>query len=534
MTDIVGNRTLRSQWDEAVRFYGNRTFLEFVSTKDEVISYTYSAFDGMVKRAANLFLELGIEKGELVATHLHNTPQYLICWLALAQIGAVTVPMNEHYKLDESVYVIRKCGIRRIVVEPRSVDMFAANRDALGLESIILTEGSSEWSGLVHLEKEIATQPSELKEKRAVSPDDMAVILFTSGTTRHPKGAIYTHCNVIYGGLVHVAQMGMDGGDRFLSAMPCYHMDFQEMAAMPVICTGSTLIMVEHYSARRFWSQICRYKANFTDTMSIMNRTMMLQPVQLWEKDHCLKQIYFSMGMSDMEKERFESRFRVRLLNSYGMTETVSGVTCVPLVGDQHWPSVGRPTLSYEIKIIDCDGDEVPPGTPGEICVRGIPGRTIVSGYYQEPEDTAKLIDRNNWLHSGDVGYLDTEGWLFFVDRRSDMIKRAGENVSSAEVEYVLNSHQKIADSAVVGVPDPIRDQAVKAYVQLAENQAMTEAEVTEYCSEHLSKFKVPTIVEFVSEFPRTATGKIKKQILRESSLKKFQKDDVLRELPSR
>lgn len=515
MADIVGNRTLRSQWDETVRFYGNRIFLEYVSVEDEVVSYTYSDFDRKVKQAANLFLSMGIQKDELVATHLHNTPQYLICWLALAQIGAITVPMNEHYKLDESTYVIQKCGIRRIIVEPRSVDMFAAAREKLNLDSIVLSEGHSEWPRLIYLQDEMMKHPTELTEDRVITPDDMAVILFTSGTTCKPKGAIYTHCCVIYGGLVHVAQMGMSAGDKFLSCMPCYHMDFQEMAAMPVICTGSTLIMVEHYSARRFWSQVYRYKAHFTDTMSIMNRTMMMQPVQPWEKDHCLKQIYFSMGMNDLEKENFESRFRVRLLNSYGMTETVSGVTCVPLVGDQHWPSVGRPALSYEIKIIDCEGREVPPGTLGEICVQGIPGRTIVSGYYQDPDATTKLIDNNGWLHTGDKGYLDEGGWLFFVDRMSNMIKRAGENISSSEVECVLTTHNKIADAAVIAVPDPIRDQAVKAFVQLKENQMLTEAEVISYCSEHLSKFKVPTIVEFVTQFPRTATGKIKKQLLR-------------------
>lgn len=518
MTDIVGNRTLRSQWDETVRFYGDKTFLEFVSVEDRVTLYTYSDFDKLVKRAANAFLDLGVEKNELVATHLHNTPQYLICWLALAQIGAVTVPINEHYKLDESSYVIQKCGIRRIVAEPRSVNMFANARDELKLDTIVLTEGQSECPGLVYLQDEMAKQPVTLKEDRATSPEDMAVILFTSGTTCYPKGAIYTHCNVVYGGLVHVAQMGMSHGDKFLSCMPCYHMDFQEMAAMPVICTGSTLIMVEHYSARRFWSQVCRYKANFTDTMSIINRTMMMQPVQPWEKDHCLKQIYFSMGMSDTEKEQFESRFNVRLLNSYGMTETVSGVTCVPLTGDQHWPSVGRPALSYEIKIVDCNGNEVPFNTLGEICVHGIPGKTIIPGYYQDPEETAKLIDRDGWLHTGDKGYLDAGGWLFFVDRMSNMIKRAGENISSSEVECILTSHEKIADAAVIGVPDPVRDQAVKAYVQLEKNQVMTECEVMEYCAEHLSKFKVPTIVEFVTEFPRTATGKIKKQLLREAS----------------
>lgn len=518
MTDIVGNRTLRSQWDETVQFYGDKVFLEFVSVEDRVVSYTYSEFDKMVKQAANVFLDLGIQKNELVATHLHNSPQYLICWLALAQIGAITVPMNEHYKLGESTYVIQKCGIRRIITEPRSIDMFIAAQDTLKLDTIILTEGQSDSPGLIYLQDEMAKQPATLKENRAVSPEDTAVILFTSGTTCFPKGAIYTHCNVVYGGLVHAAQMGMSQGDKFLSSMPCYHMDLQEMAALPVICTGSTLIMLEHYSARRFWSQVCLYKANFTDTMSIINRTMMMQPVHPWEKEHCLKQIYFSMGMSDAEKEQFEARFRVRLLNSYGMTETVSAVTCVPLVGDQHWPSVGRPALSYEIKIVDCDGKEVPPNTLGEICVHGIPGKTIIPGYYQDPEATAKLIDRDGWIHTGDKGYLDAEGWLFFVDRMSNMIKRAGENISSSEVECVLTSHEKIADAAVIGVPDPVRDQAVKAYVQMEDGQTMTACEVTEYCSEHLSKFKVPTIVEFVTDFPRTATGKIKKQLLQKAN----------------
>ena len=130
-------------------------------------------------------------------------------------------------------------------------------------------------------------------------------------------------------------QIGMCPGDRFLSCMPCYHMDFQEMAAMSVIVAGGTLIMVEHYSAHKFWKQICDTKANFTDTMSIMNRTLMLQPVQPWEQDQCLKQVYFSMGLSTEEKDEFERRFHVQLLNSYGMTETISAVTCSPISGDK-------------------------------------------------------------------------------------------------------------------------------------------------------------------------------------------------------
>lgn len=516
MTDMVGSRTLRSQWDETVRCYGREPFLEYISVDDQVTAWTYQEFDRRVKQAANFFLELGVARQELVALHLHNTPEYLVCWLALAQIGAVSVPLNEHYQQPEVRYILNKCGIRRVVTEPCALPLYLQSPlRALVDRPISIGDEADLPEGTISLEAGMARQGEELREVRPVESDHLAAILFTSGTTRHPKGAMYTHCNVVYGGLIHVMQMGMEHGDRFLSSMPCYHMDFQEMAAMPAICTGSTLLMVEHYSARRFWSQVCRYRAQFTDTMSVMNRTMLMQPVQPWEKDHCLKQIYFSMGLSDEEKERFEERFRVSLLNSYGMTETVSGVTCAPLTGEKRWPSVGRPAPSYCIKIVDEAGQELPPGQVGEICVHGVPGRSLVLGYYQDKEATAQLIDRSGWLHSRDRGYLDADGWLYFVDRDGDMIKRSGENVSSLEVECVLTSHPDIVDAAVVGTPDPIRDQAVKAYIQLGPGSALTAQEIEDYCASRLAKFKRPTIIEFVDDFPRTATGKIKKSRLR-------------------
>lgn len=517
MTDIVGNRTLRSQWDETVHCYGESIFLEFISKQDEWCSFTYAAFDAKVKQCTNLLLSLGVQPGELIALHMHNTPQYLVAWLAIAQVGAVSVPLNEHYQLRESAYVLQKCGITKLIAEPAVLGMYVENREALGLETLLLAIGATNLPGVIAMEEAMGAQSIALAEVRPVGSDDMAVLLFTSGTTSKPKGAIYTHANVVYGGLLHADQIHMNRGDRFLTAMPCYHMDFQEMAAMPVICTGSTLLMVEKYSARRFWRQIYEYKAHFTDTMSVMNRTMMLQPVQSWEKKHCLKQIYFSMGLSNEEKKQFESRFNVQLLNSYGMTETVTAVTCAPLTGDKHWPSVGRASLSYKVKITDKNGEEVPPGTVGEICIHGVPGRTLVPGYYREPEATARLLDRDGWLHSGDKGYLDEDGFLYFVDRSGNIIKRSGENVSSSEVENVLTSHEGIADAAVIGVPDAIRGEAVKAFVQLVSGARLTEEEIISYCGPRLAKFKIPACVQFVDDFPRTSTGKIKKEVLRQA-----------------
>lgn len=514
IADIVGNRTLKSMWNETVKYYGSNTFLTYISVDDTVSHYTYSEFDTLVKKTANLFLDMGIKKDTLIGLHLHNKPEYIICWLALAQIGAISVPMNEHYQLKESRYVIEKCEIDTIITEPRRLELYLKNFDELKLKTIILTDGECEDSRVIHFYEAIKEQPDTLRQEITVTTDDTAVILFTSGTTKNPKGAIYTHCNVVYGAVFHAAQIGMTTTDRFLTVMPCYHMDFQEMALSPVIGSGSNLIMIEHYSARRFWKQIYDHKATFTDTMSIMNRTMMLQPVQPWEKDHCLKQLYFSMGLSTEEKEAFEERFNVRLLNSYGMTETVTSVTLVPLYGEQNWPSVGRPALSYQFKIIDSKGNTLPANTEGQICLQGVPGRTIIKGYYKDEKATKRLIDEDGWLHTGDWGYLDEDGWLFFLGRCGNMIKRSGENISCSEVECTLTSHPHILDAAVIGVPDSIRDEAVKAFVQMEKGYTMTEEEVIAYCKEHLSHFKVPTIVEFVEQFPRTATGKIKKHLL--------------------
>lgn len=514
IADMVGNRTLKSQWDETVRLYGENLFLKYISVQDEISSFTYIEFDRNVKQIANLLLDLGIEKGDFVALHLHNRPEYLACWLAIAQIGAVSIPINEHFQAGECSYILDKCRISYLIAEPCSIDIYLELYEQFSPKSLLLAGGESEDPRVISLASASRQQPDTLKKQVEVCSEDTAVILFTSGTTRHPKGVIYTHCNVIYGGLLHAEQICMRTGDRFFTSMPCYHMDFQEMAASPVICTGSTLIMSEHYSARRFWRQVYEHKADFTDTMSLMNRTMLMQPVQPWEKAHSLKQIYFSMGLSDEEKEAFEERFQVRLLNSYGMTETVSAVTCVPPWGDQHWPSVGRPALSYEIKIVDEKGNTLPAGTEGEICVHGIPGRTLVKGYYQDEEATRRLLDEDGWLHSGDWGYLDEEGWLFFLGRCGHIIKRSGENISCTEVECVLTSHPLIADAAVIGVPDSIRGQAVKAVIQLKEGECLSKEDITSYCEQHLAKFKVPTQIAFVAEFPRTATGKIKKNLL--------------------
>lgn len=196
MTDIAGNRTLSSQWNETVQFYGNQNFLEYISVDDQLTSYTYSEFHYRVIQTANWFHSLGIRKGELVALHLHNSPEYLMCWLALAQIGAVSVPLNEHYRLQESKFVLQKCDIHRIIVEPSSLPIYQSNKEDLLLSTIILAWGECPDPDILSLSASSFFDGSRLDESCEILPEDTAVILFTSGTTQYPKGVIYTHCNV--------------------------------------------------------------------------------------------------------------------------------------------------------------------------------------------------------------------------------------------------------------------------------------------------------------------------------------------------
>lgn len=513
MTDIVGNRTIRTLWKEACESWGDSLFYIFEDIRGEVSQMTYGDFFTRVNQASNCFLRFGIQKGDRVVVQLHNSPEFLLCWFGLAQIGAVSVPINVQYTGTECAYILEKCRPKAVVAEEEFLP-FYQNLDQSAPTHLFLARSTRQIPGVYNFRAELERETGQLSQRVPLSSDDVMEILFTSGTTAHPKGVVMTHCNALYAGIVHAWQCGLREGDRFLTSMPCFHIDFQFMAVMSAITVGGTVVIIEHFSARQFWRQVCRYQANVTDTMPMLIRTMMMQPREEWERENAIRQVYFSMGMSTEEKDAFEERFGVRLLNCYGSTETVSCVTGDPLYGPRRWPSVGLPAISYRIRVVDQRGREVPPGQPGEIQVHGEAGRSLMKEYYNDPENTARTLGSDGWLRTGDTGYLDEDGWLYFVDRHSNMIKRSGENISTVEVENVLTSHPGICEAAVFGIPDPIRDQAVKAVVRLAEGAHLTSEEIIAYCKSYLAAFKVPSVVEICQDYPRTCTGKIQKNLL--------------------
>jgi crotonobetaine/carnitine-CoA ligase len=517
--DIVGNKTLRSLWDDLAAAHGEKTALVFEDAEGNTREYSYQGLNSEINRAANAFLALGLGKGDVVALQMCNSPELVICWYGLAKIGAVMAPINTQYVAGECEYIVDKCGARTVIAEEGYLQTFLKlNEDgARSFKTLIAArlEAEREVPGAFNLTKLMRGQSPELASDIPLVSGDPAEILFTSGTTDRPKGALLTHHNLIFSGHYTIWLLSMRPDDRYLTMMPGFHIDFQCSAAMPTFMVGGTLLVLERYSARRFWSQICLHRATLTECIPLMVRTLMLQPRRSWERGHCLREVFFCLTITDQEKRDFEERFGVTMLNSYGMTETLVGLTG-DLPGEKRiWPSIGKAGLEYQAKIVNEAGVEMPARSIGEILVKGVPGKTIFKEYYRDPEATAKALSPDGWLRTGDNGWMDENGVFYFVDRDVDMIKRSGENISSTEIESLLNSHPKIAESAVIGVPDTIRDEAVKAFVMLKKGETLTPEEIIAYCAERMARFKVPSCVELCDSFPRTCTGKVQKKGLK-------------------
>lgn len=537
MADIVGNETLRDLWQSVVERKGRRRFLTFQNRVGDVFEYTYAAFDEDVNRIANVFLDLGIEKGDHVALHLHSSPEFLMCLFGLAKIGAVAVPINEQYLADEAEYILENSDAICVVVEPLFYETYQellarghyfpkgvvvaragteSPKSNIDFSNIYTPLGTVEegQQGIYDFWMMRCEQSAILRDSCELASDDPVQIIYTSGTTSRPKGVVLTHANMVFSGLYGDWEVSLRGSDRVLTSMPACHSNFQLAALMPVITAGASLIIIEKYSATRFMKQIRHYKATVIQCVAMMLRTLLLQPVDPEEKNHCVREVLYFIPITDAEKEEFEQRFNMRIMNTYGSTESIGWAITDPPVGARNWPSVGRAGLGYKARICDMNDNELPPGEVGEIQIKGERGRSVMLEYYNNPEATENTFSVDGWLKTGDQGYQDDNGWFYFVDRKVNMVKRSGENISTTELEEILEQHLAIAEAAVIGVPDPIRDQAIKAFVRFAPGESMTLAEVEQYCKDHMASFKVPTFYEVVEDFPRTCSMKIEKKLL--------------------
>ncbi len=529
MADIVGNETLRSLWEALGSQCASREFLIAVSQTHPPRHFTYGNFFDEIKRCANAFLALGVRPQDMVAVQLRTSPEFLIVLFGLTVIGAVAVPLNDQYVAKEIHRILERTNAVGVVIEPRhreryravlaeplpSLRFLAFERTSFARGEGGGAEGFSAACHVVDFEGRRKAAPLGLSALAPLGSDDTAEVLFTSGTTSEPKGVVVTHANLLYSGIYGDWEMALGSGDRMLTTMPACHSNFQMAALMPVLTVGASLVLVEKFSASRYWSQIREYRATYSQAMSMMVRTLLLQPEDEGERAHCLRGLLYYLPLTAEEKDAFEARFNVRLMNTYGSTESVGWVLTDPPVGMRRWPSVGRVGLGYQVRIAREDGAAQKIGKTGEIQVLGVPGRSVFREYFNDPASTRAAFTEDGWLRTADEGYQDADGWFYFVDRKAHLIKRAGENISATELEKILAGHPAIAEAAVVGVPDPIRDEAVKAFIRLKRAGELSAEDVLDYCRGKMAAFKMPSSVVFVDDFPRTHSGKIRKNLLK-------------------
>jgi carnitine-CoA ligase len=522
MYDYLGDRNLTQLLHERVEAHGQHAFLIFEDRSGERSELTYAQFEDRVQRCAGGLAQLGLKQGDFAVVHLSNSPEVMIAWFALARLGAVLIPSNVANTATELEHILSLTGTSAVVTEPRYLEVVREGIAAsTASPTLVIARGrESGCAAFADLMANEAAPPAE------VASDDLAELIFTSGTTRKPKGVMLTHANCIRAGLHAVHCLWLDEGERCLTALPMFHVNAQAMSALAALTVAGTIILLEEFRASKFWSQVRAHEATQTCLVAMQLRTLLAQPPAPGERDHHVRRLFYAINVADEEKAAFEQRFGVSLVNGYGCSEAMTLLACSPVVGDRRWPSVGLPAAGRRLLLVDDDGREVAPGEVGEVIAEGVPGRDFMLGYYHDEDATAAAL-RDGRLYTGDNLYADADGYLYFFDRKKDMIKRAGENVSALEVESTLLEHPQIAEASVVGIADAVRDEAVAAVVVPTEPDALTADEVIDFCRQRLSKFKVPSVVMFTAELPKTSIGKIRKDALRKELVAQVEANGV-------
>ena len=510
--EISGTKSIPDLLQEKTRLHPDKELVVFEGADGQVQSLSYGAFSDRVNRLTNALVADGVIAGQSIALMVSTSPEFLICWFAINQAGAVMVPVNVFYAPDELQYLLNHSDSVGFISEPKFIALFHEIADKCpGVRVKISARAGPDQAGFRLLSDILASEPATHQAVR-VSSDAPAQIVYTSGTTSRPKGVVISHRSSLTQGISIAMLFGMTPADRCCVVLPLFHVNGQYVGVMPTLTVGGTIVLLEQYSATQFWNQVRKHRSTLISIVPMLLRTMLAQPERADDARHEVRFSFYALLTTDEEWDRFESRFGLKLVEGYGLSETLGICTSNPVIhGTTKRHCIGLPTLGRQVRVVDETDVDLPFDEVGRILVLG---GAMFSGYHNNPEATGACM-RDGWFDTGDNGSIDSDGYIHFFDRSKDVIKRAGENIAATEVERVLNEHPKIFESAVISVPDPLRDEAIKAFVVLRPGESMTEDEVRAWCARHLSKFKVPSFCEFRPSLPHTSIGKIMKYVLK-------------------
>jgi long-chain acyl-CoA synthetase len=516
--------------DHAVRDFPENKAVIFQGRK-----ITYRQLEEEVAHVASGLAQKGMKKGQRMAIMLPNCPQYIAAYYAILKIGGIVVNVSPMYVERELEFQLKDAGVEIILALRDLYPRLEAVREKVSLKTIILTdlhetggerprqksgaapaEGVCGYAELLEIGRNLPPPPVE------VNPNEVALLQYTGGTTGFSKGAMLTHRNLVADVLQCVSwnQDAVRGEERMLAALPFFHVYGMTVAMNEAIELAATIILLPRFNVEEVLEAINLYRPTRFPGVPTMYMAIMNHPQV--EKYNISSIRVCSSGSAPMPIEaqkRFEELTGAKISEGYGLTEASPVTHANPFQGKRKIGSIGLPRPDVDAKIVDLETGEkdLAPGEEGELCIRG---PQVMLGYWNRPEETSKTL-RNGWLYTGDIARMDEEGYFYIVDRKKDMIICSGYNVYPREIEEVLYQHPKIQEGCVIGVPDTYRGETVKAFVVLKEREQASAEEIIEYCQKNMAKYKVPTVVEFRRELPKSHVGKVLRKILREEEMKK-------------
>lgn len=501
---------LKLMLEKTVDRYGEKTAI--ISDERRL---SYAELNEASNKVANALIKVGLGKGERVATLLPNSPDFIIVYFGIIKAGGIAVPLDIRYKVEELASLFGNCQPKVLVAESPFLEPLIPALSRFSSVQHVVELGSS-YEGQFLSYREIMAASSAHRVEVALEPDDIATISYTGGPSHYPLGAALSHRSLVTE--ANISGDGFQQTDRdrvMLFALPMYHMFSLASVLLTSVNKGSTVVVVPGTGISISSLMEAIEKERGTILMGVPYIYALAVNIAEREgirNDLSSLRLCVSGGapLSVEVIQQFKRYYGYTIADIWGLTEAVSQVTCPPMDGTGKLGASGRALPGWEIKIVDDNGDELPPNQPGEVIVRG----PIMKGYYNNPQGTAEAI-KDGWLYTGDLGRVDEDGYLFLTGMKKDMIILKGQNVYPSDIEEVLSTHPKVDKAIVIGIPDKIRGEIVGAAISLKEGEVATEQEIRQFCLERMADYKLPRQIIFTNSLPKTIADKFSRENLR-------------------
>ena len=506
--------------------------------------FTYRQIKQASDRFAKSLREAGIKPGDKIAFLLPNFPGYPIAYFGALKAGAVIVPLNPLYTVRELEFHFNHSGAETVVAIPMFLDKVKQLADKTALKRIIyarlgdflpfplnavqtlrenklVKQNLKDCRKSVYDFKKMTRGSAGTFEAHRPDPKEMAILIYSGGTTGIAKGIMLSHQAIVANAYQIKTWGHLTPNDRMLAVLPFFHGYGMSVGMNSSVLTGMEIVMLPKFDAKDMAKAIHKYKPTVTAVVpTILVALSNLKDIDKFDFGS-LKAVWVGAApLTKAIKENFEKKTNGRAIEGYGLTEAVTAIMANPYKGKHKIGSIGLPFSDVEAKIVSLEGNEdLPPGQPGEIALRT---PTMMLGYYKDPEETAKTI-KDGWLFTGDIGYMDEDGYFYITDRKKELIITGGFNVFPREIDELIYAHPKVKEGITVGIPDEYKGERIKVFLVLKQGVQATADEFKKYFKEHLTPYKVPSEIEFRDDLPKSAIGKILRRVLREEEIKKQQ-----------